>query len=372
MAPFGEPERQGRHAGRPRIVFVVMSAVAPAATVEQLARALAPHTVLVHHDFSQAPEFRLASPNVAFVPEPRRTGWGVWGFTDGIFHALRHALAQHDFDYLQLLSPSCLPIKPLARFEAHVQEPADAHFECVDLLADRDAMMSVGYRAFTPEHSWRHRVLRRLSREYFGEAWGRRDEAGIWLRSGGRDGPLAWLALGATRALSLPRLGRHPFDASFHPYYGSVWFGARRHVVASLLDGFDRQGVREYFCRLRIAEEFLVPSLLMQARPARGPLNHYIQRFDEAHPGKLVEEHLDTLRASPAFFARKFPNDAEARVRVRVLEELCHPAAPQASAAPAEPAAPSAAAADSAAPVLRPTRPLGGSAPMGGGVVGRA
>ena len=371
MRTCGQPGGQGGQA-RPRIVFVVMSAVAPAATVEQLAQALAPHTVLVHHDFSQAPDFRLDSPNVAFVPEPRRTGWGVWGFTDGIFHALRHAVAHHDFDYLQLLSPSCLPIKPMARFEAHVQGPADAHFECVDLLADRDALMSVGYRAFTPEHSWRHRVLRRLSREYFGQAWGRRDEAGIWLRSGGRSGPLSWLALGATRALSQPQLGRHPFDASFRPYYGSVWFGARRHVVASLLDGFDRSGVREYFCRLRIAEEFLVPSLLMQARPARGPLNHFIQRFDEAHPGKLVEEHLDLLRASPAFFARKFPNDAEARVRVRVLQELCDPAAPGAAPMREDPLPLHTQAGELAAPTHRPARPLGGPAPLGGGAVGPA
>jgi hypothetical protein len=309
---------------RPRIVFAVMSAVAPVATVDQLARALAPHTVLVHHDFTQQPDFRPAATNIVFVPDPVRTGWGVFGFVDGIFNTLRHAVAEHDFDYLQLLSPSCLPIKPVPHFEAHVVGPADAHFDCVDLLGDRDALMSVGYRAFTPEGSFMHRVTRRLSTEYFGPEHGRRDEAGIWLRSGGRPGVLPWVGYGLMRALSQPAIGKHVFDESFRPYYGSTWFGARHRVVRSMVDGFDRQGVREYFSRLRIAEEFLVPTLLMQAGGPKGPINHYIQRFDEAHPGTLVEEDVGLLRASPAFFGRKFPSDAHAHVRMRVLSELCH------------------------------------------------
>jgi integrase len=42
-------------------------------------------------------------------------------------HTLRHALAEGGFDYFQVLSPTCLPIRPLAEFEAHVaQSPAQA------------------------------------------------------------------------------------------------------------------------------------------------------------------------------------------------------------------------------------------------------
>ncbi|MFB2350981.1 hypothetical protein, partial [Priestia megaterium] len=118
------------------------------AVVDQLADALAPHTVLVHHDFTQQADFPLKAPNVRFVPNPVRTGWAVFGFVEGIFLTLRHALAELDFDYLQLLSPSCLPIKPMAQFEAHAMGSALAHFDCIDLLADHDALMSVGYRAF--------------------------------------------------------------------------------------------------------------------------------------------------------------------------------------------------------------------------------
>jgi hypothetical protein len=78
-----------------RILFVVMSAVHRPQAIDQLASALAPHTVLVHHDFGQTPDFALHAENAAFVPDPKRTGWGVWGFSEGILHSLEHALAGH-------------------------------------------------------------------------------------------------------------------------------------------------------------------------------------------------------------------------------------------------------------------------------------
>ncbi|TFY96400.1 hypothetical protein [Ramlibacter rhizophilus] len=339
MEPSSRPDDERR---RPRIVFALMSAVAPVAAVDELAMALAPHTVLVHHDFSQQPDFPLSAPNVVFVPEPMRTGWAVFGFVEGIFHTLRHACRELEFDYLQLLSPSCLPIKSMAHFEAHVGGPEEAHFDCIDLLADRDALMSVGYRAFTPEASLRHRVARRLSMEYFGPEHDRRDEAGIWLRSGGRAGVLPLAARGLVHALSHPAIGRHPFGEDLRPYYGSAWFGARRRVVEALVDEFAKPQLRDYFSRLRIAEEFLLPTLLMQAAGrSRGPSNHYVHRFDEAHAGLLQEQDLNLLREQPAFFARKFPVDVEAPVRRRVIQALCQDdaraAAPPASTRAASP-----------------------------------
>jgi len=306
----------------PKIVFVVMSAVSRPGTVEQLARSLAPHTVLVHHDFAQTPHFPMDAPNARFVPEPRRTGWAVFGFTEGVFHSLRYALDHFDFDYLQTLSPTCLPIKSMARFEEHVSGEAEAHFDCIDLMRDHDALMSVGYRAFTPEGSMRHRALRRLSGWYFRGAHGRRDEAGIWLRSGERRGPLPWAARAAVEAFAHPRVGGHPFGGTLRPYYGSSWFGARPHVVKALVEQFERPEIRGWFSKLRIADEFLFGSLLMQLVSRKGPMNHLIQRYDEAHVGDFTPADLERLRAAPAFFARKFPDDPAAPVRMEVLREL--------------------------------------------------
>jgi len=299
-----------------------MSAVSRSDTVDQLARALAPHTVLVHHDFSQTPDFALFAGNARFVPEPRRTGWAYFGFVDGIFHSLRYALCDLEFDYLQLLSPTCLPIKPMALFEARAASGADAHFDCVDLLDDRDALMSVGYRAFTPEVSLRHLVARRAADMYFGSSIGRRDEAGIWLRSGGGAGIPARLSAWFIRALSRPSIGRHVFGDALRPYYGTPWFGARRDIVAGLVRRFEQPGVRSYFSRLRIAEEFLFPTLLMQLVANKGPMNHVIKKYEGAHSGCFGDGDMDLLRTCGAFFGRKFPDDPRASIRLRVLEEL--------------------------------------------------
>jgi hypothetical protein len=309
-----------------RIIFLLMSAVSKRATVDQLAQALAPHLVLVHHDFSQSPDFKLTASNVMFVPEPKRTGWGVFGFVEGIFHSLRYANRHLDYDYLQLLTPSCLPIKPINQFEAHVMGDAEAHFDCVDLTTDADALLSVGYRAFAPDRSYRHRVGKRLAMAAWTTATDRRDVAGIWLPSGfgkaGRPNLISRIAFFYNKALRNPTIGRHIFDSTMPPYYGTTWFGARRRVIAEMVAGFDRPGVREHFSGLRIADEFLIPTLLMQIGARKGPMNHYVHTFQGAHPGRLEDRDFDMLRRRPEFFARKFADDAQAAIRVRVLEEL--------------------------------------------------
>jgi hypothetical protein len=303
-----------------------MSAVAKPQTVEQLAQALEPHQVLVHHDFSQSPEFTLQARQVRFVPAPVRTGWASFGFVQAIFHSLEHALRQLDFDYLQLLSPSCLPIKPMAAFERHVSGMEDAHFDCVNLLSDPDALRCVGYRAWTAEGSPAHRLARRLVDVHYGNSPGRRDEAGIWLRSGADAGLRAQLAGLALAALQHPAWGRHLRQQRLRVYYGSTWFGARKHVIAGMVRAWQQPGLQEYFGRVRIAEEFLIPSLLMKLSHHKGPLNHLVQRFDQAHPGLFGMEHLDALRQSPAFFARKFPDEPLAPVRQHVLRMLAQQA----------------------------------------------
>lgn len=314
---------------RPRIVFVLMSAVARSQTVDQLAQALAPHQVLVHHDSSQTPDFALRAPNVRFVPDPVRTGWARFGFVEGIFHALAHALDALEFDYLQLLSPTCLPIRPMAEFERHVSGLEEAHFDCIDLENDRDAMLCVGYRAWTAEGSLMHRAMRRLTRIHFAGSAGRRDEAGVWIHSGAGPGLWPRLAAQGLAALQNPAIGRHLRTQPLHLYYGSTWFGARRHIVAGMVRTWRQPGVQAHFRRVHIAEEFLVPSLLMKMRPHKGPMNHLIQRFDQAHPGVFGLEDLPQLRASGAYFARKFPDDAQAPVRLRVLEQLAQALPPQ-------------------------------------------
>lgn len=313
---------------KPRILFLIMSAIHPADTVAQLARALAPHQVLVHHDFAQMPDFALDEPNVVLVPDPKRTGWGVWGFTEGIFHSLEFAIRHLDFDYLQVLSPTCLPIKPLRALEAHVMaNRTDADFSFVDLLEERDGLMTVSYRAFAPERTLRYRMLRRLSGSYYGSSGARRDVAGVQLRTA----PLrhtrlqklrADIALRITQAWSNPLVGRHIFGDSLRPCFGSAWFGARRPVIEWMVARFAQPDIQRYFPRVRLPEELVIPTLLRNSGFRQGPYNHCIVTFRDANPKWIDEGDLEILRRSPAFFARKFPVDSTAGIRLRVLRDL--------------------------------------------------
>lgn len=316
---------------KPKLVFVIMSAVHPVQVVRELVRSLAPHTVLVHHDFSQTPDFELSEPNVIFVPHPKKTGWGAWGFTEGIFHSIRYALDSLEFDYLQLLSPTCLPIKPLSSFEEHVAaRTSDVNFSWVDLYDDTDGLMSVGYRMFAPEHSMRHRFLRRVLMSYYGTSDRRRDVAGVQLRTSpamGTDGSLPWrarLALKMIQGWARPGSGRHPFDENFRPCFGSAWFGARRHVLEWMVRRFSQPDIVRYFSRLRIPEELVIPTLLRNSGFKSGPYNHCIITFNGPNPKWLDEGDFGTLQASPAFFARKFPVELDAPIRRRVLLDLVH------------------------------------------------
>jgi hypothetical protein len=316
---------------RPRLLFVVMSAVHSARAVDQLASALQPHAVLVHHDFAQTPRFELSSANACFVPEPKRTGWACWGFTEGIFHALGHALRAHQFDYLQLLSPTCLPIRPIVEFENHVAQAGfDAHFEGVDVLANPDALMSVGYRSFAPEHTLRHRVLRHLSWAHHrgGDRAEQYPAAGVSLYRASPKAPATdWslttmLARLATRAFSHRTIGRHVFNSEFRPYFGSVWFGARHAVIERMLEQYQRAEVQGYMSRLHIADEFVIPTLLRLSSVSAGPLNHLIKEFNGAHPGWLDVEDVPLLEASDRYFARKFRDYPDDPARWQVLARL--------------------------------------------------
>jgi hypothetical protein len=310
----------------PKIVFLVMSAVHPVGVVKELARALAPHIVLVHHDFGQMPHFPVNEPNVVIVPDPKKTGWGVWAFTEGVFHGMRYAVDNLEFDYLQLLSPTCLPIKPLRVFEDHVASCAtEADFSSIDLYTDQDALMSVGYRMFAAEHSLSYRILRRLSVEYFGENPPRLDKGGIQLRTRPARAKLPWrarIALKVTQAWANPAAGRHMFDKDFRPYFGSAWFGAHHHVVVWLLERFSQADIPQQFARVHIPEELAIPTLLKNSGFKGGPLNHCIITFIGANPKWIDDEDFEALRRSPAFFARKFPIEAASPVRQRVLREL--------------------------------------------------
>jgi len=310
-----------------KIVFVVMSAVNRVEAVRQLAACLAPHTVVIHHDFSQTPDFEVRLPNVVFVPEPRRTGWCDWKFTEGILHTLRHCLDNFDFDYLQMLSPTSLPIKPIHEFEDFLaSNDVDVYSDCIDLRADLDAYMTAGWRIFSASGSLVSRVLRRAAAFYFAGSDRLLDTHGVQLRqrreSGDRPGGIARFSLELTRLAERGAFGRTPFGDSFMPSFGSPWFTARPDACRMVLNRLSDRTLSEYFSRVYAPDEFHFATLFLNGEFRVQRSNHLVNGYDGARPRWFGEDDMGILAKSDRFFARKFIDDPDAVIRTRVLAEL--------------------------------------------------
>ncbi len=314
----------GRAASGPRVLFALMSSQQPAETVQQLVDTLRPHPVLIHHDFTKRPDFRIVGSHVSVMPDPRVTGWGSAGFVEGIFHVIDRAVRTQSFDYLQLLSPTCLPIRPIDEFVRHVaDDPADIHADVMPVDLDDDVLMTFAYRTFAPGGSLRFRLLRRARTAYFGP-----DARLVQTRSlsilappaQSRGSVVRRASLALTRRIAATSFARHPYGAASRPMIGSVWFGARRAVCEHLLRMREDARANRYFDSLHIVDETVVATMLAATGFRIAASNHSISPFDEqGHPCWIDAEDLQRHFDSRRFFARKFPEDPASSVRARAI-----------------------------------------------------
>lgn len=313
-----------------RIVFVVMSATQPVDVLDQLAGLLEPHPVVVHHDFTKLADFRPRARNVILVPDPKETGWGSWGLADAVFHSLRFVRDEIGFDYLQLMSPTCLPIRPIAEFEDFIERsPYDANVDLMQVDGDDDTLMHYAYRSYMPSGSLRFRVLRRIRPWYFGQTTELEQLKSLSRlvcisKRDGRPLPLRGrIALAVTRAAARGWMGQHPFVSGPRAMVGGLFFGARPKVCDYLV-GMSGEGlIPGYLKNLQIVDETVFPTLFANSRFRIGPSNHAINDFDVAgSPRWIDDDDFARLSATRRFFARKFPIDLDSPIRRRAIERL--------------------------------------------------
>jgi hypothetical protein len=306
-----------------RILFGIMSAVQPVQPLAALCDAIGRrHPVLIHHDFSQQAEFKLERPNVTFVENPARTGWATWAFSDGILRLLESALKRNDWDYFQLLSPTCMPIRPLAELEAHLAaSDADYFVDAVDLVSEPRLLMSHGWRAYAQAGVWRHRLLRMARRWYLGDNATNANFGGLSFPLTSLAGAGGLLALRARLGLSLTQAASrglafgHVFSKDFRCYAGSTWFGASRKGCAYVASKGQEGAVLEYFKGMHMPDEMFFPSLFKNSELRGAPSLHYVSRFIDARPAWIGEADLDEVLSSGKYFARKFPEEVDCEVR---------------------------------------------------------
>ena len=312
-----------------KIAFGILSSTEHPGAVAQLADALGTrHPIVVHHDFGQQPSACRPRPNLRFVPLPARTRWGDWSLCDAVLRLVEEALKDRGWDHFQLLSGSCLPVQPIAAFEAFVERrTADVQMDLASLDAEPDVLMSHGWRAYAPAGTLRMRVLRRLRAAYLGDAARtvERHSLGVDLRTDdGARPPLARLAAAATRAASRVALGGrlHPFHDGLGCFVGSSWFGASRRACEHLVSRRDDDPLARWFRGVHCPDEFYFPTVFGNADFDIGASNHAVSPFRGAHPARWTVADLPALFGSGRFFARKFPDHPDAPVRRAVLEHV--------------------------------------------------
>lgn len=314
---------------RPTIVYAVLSAAHRPETLAQLVDSLGGQPVVVHHDFSQQPAFDVASSQVRFVSEPARTGWAAWGVIESIARTIEYCSEHYDYDYLQLLSPVDLPIRPIAEFEASVASGEhDVAVDALPLDTDELVFMTFAYRALAAESSFAYRALWKLREAYFGKEFQTVNRAGLSVPvdcrrdASGRQAIGARLARWITRGYAtLLRYARGAKGAT-PMHVGSAWFGATRAACEYFVEHTRRADVQARFRSIFCPPEMLIATAFAGSPFRLAPANHEIAAFEGARPLWLGVDDIATLRASGKYFARKFPDEPDADVRRQILAAI--------------------------------------------------
>lgn len=307
-----------------QLAFGLMSAGYRADTVCQLVEALYPAPVIIHHDSHRFPALRLSMPNGHLVPGPVRTGWGTWELVEGMLLLIEHALAEHPFDYLAMVTPTCLPIRPQHELIDYLDgHPADAYLDCVLLDEDPEALLEFAYRVFFPHRSLRQRLMLRARQFALGGRYERIDRQGLNIaRPARRD--WRWHVGQRLARMALDgRFSSHPFGPGLRPAMSTTWFTASRPVLEHVLAFGRDPRVRAHYSRCRLIDENFFATAIASLGCRLEPMLHHVQPFDvHGRPATLDARGLADARASGRFFARKFADDPQDPVRLAALAAI--------------------------------------------------
>lgn len=315
-----------------RICYGILSSSTNGEIVAQLVNSLGSNSpVFVHHDFSQQPDFSLnCGANVSVIKDYVRTEWGGWSQAAAIACLLEHALANSSFDYFQLLSETCLPIRPLGEFDDYLQEcQPDACMGLVKLNGRSDDIGTLNYawRYYVP-HRLMKRVIARLTQSQL-------DKAGITdprardlyqglsvikPSSGNRNNVFSAKKIVLNIIFGMTGFLR-PFNASFHCYVGSTWFCLSRKTAEYLVSEIrSKPDLVNYYKSTRSPDESIFHTIVGNSGFKKiAPINHFISWQErQTGPDDLTEKHSDAIVSSGKFFARKFKKLADDNLRRKI------------------------------------------------------
>ncbi|MHC9235542.1 DUF5927 domain-containing protein [Pseudooceanicola sp. 502str34] len=228
--------------------------------------------------------------NVRFV-QRHRCEWGTWGIVAATQEASERMLEDFpDVRHVYLASGSCLPLRPVS--------------ELIDYLADRPRTDFIE-SATTADVPW---TVGGLDAERF------------TLRF-----PFSWkrhrfLFDGYVRLQRRLRMRRR-IPNGIVPHMGSQWWCLTRQTLSAILNDPDRDAYDRYFKRVWIPDESYFQSLARLYATNIESRSLTLSKFDfQGKPHIFYDDHLQLLRRSDCFVARKIWPHADKLYRVLLSE----------------------------------------------------
>jgi hypothetical protein len=136
---------------------------------------------------------------------------------------------------------------------------------------------------------------------------------------------------GRRRSLRTSRVGiRRSLPGRLEPYQGGQYWSVTRSCAEHVLRSVDeRPRLARFFRHTGVPDELFFQTIVMNSPLAAEIVNRDLryERWDEGddHPAVLTTADLPALRASPAFFAKKFDTSVDERVLDQIDSELLGP-----------------------------------------------
>lgn len=219
--------------------------------------------------------------NIRFSPR-KACEWGTWGIVSATLEA--SSLMLRDFPEVRhvfLASGSCLPLRPVEELRAYLDDRPGTDF--IESVTTADVGWTVGglnVERFTLRFPFSWRGHRRLF-----------------------DGYVA-----LQRRLGM----RRRIPEGFVPHLGSQWWCLTRRTLSSILESPRRAELDRYFRRVWIPDESYFQSLVRNVSTDVESRSLTLAKFDrEGRPHVFYDDHLQLLRRSDCFVARKIWPGAE-------------------------------------------------------------
>jgi Core-2/I-Branching enzyme len=299
------------------LVYLVVSHRGPD-QVLRLVRALRESpsaTVVVRHDqrHSRLDAAALERAGAVALSVDIVVEWGGWSHLRMLLGALARIVAEHDPDWVVVLSGQDYPLRPLDEVEHRLATAGRDAFLAAAWELPTDTLPPPPAEEFFLRYAYLH-LRTPLRLPYLP----------------GRLKPVVYVRETPRRlGIRRPRL---PFGEAMQCWVSSDWPTLNRRALETVLRTAreERRLIRHYRRTVAPAESFFATALMNDRRLSVSGEDSRVARFSpqSPHPDVLTSKDLDELTASGAQFARKFDSQVDERVLDR-LDEVRHSRSPR-------------------------------------------